>query len=170
MATCPCYKPIHPARHPLFCLSADGRNDAVFFSVQSLYCSRNQNPSYGDVVMTVSDLTIGKNKRAAPPLHSLNNLADPETDQEAQAIAKEYRSLVRKFWFAAAISIPVMLVAYPEVPWLYLPNLFVQETSENLIRWLYVVSGIATLPVMAYSGRQFFTGAWADLKRHSADM
>ncbi|HLE74168.1 MAG TPA: copper-translocating P-type ATPase [Anaerolineales bacterium] len=102
--------------------------------------------------------------------HSLTNMADPETDQEAQAIAKEYRSLVRKFWFAAAISIPVMLVAYPEIPWLYLPNLFIRETSENLIRWLYVVSGIATLPVMAYSGRQFFTGAWAALKRHSADM
>ena len=55
-------------------------------------------------MMTVSDLTIEKNKRAATPLHSLNNLADPETDQEAQAIAKEYRSLVRKFWFAAAIQ------------------------------------------------------------------
>jgi len=120
--------------------------------------------------MTVSDLTIEKNKRAATPLHSLNNLADPETDQEAQAIAKEYRSLVRKFWFAAAISIPVMLVAYPEVPWLYLPNLFVQEASQTLVRWLYVLSGLATLPVMLYSGRQFFTGAWGALKRHSADM
>jgi len=121
-------------------------------------------------MMTVSDLTIEKNKRAATPLHSLNNLADPETDQEAQAIAKEYRSLVRKFWFAAAISIPVMLVAYPEVPWLYLPNLFVQEASQTLVRWLYVLSGLATLPVMLYSGRQFFTGAWGALKRHSADM
>ena len=121
-------------------------------------------------MMTVSDLTIEKNKRAATPLHSLNNLADPETDQEAQAIAKEYRSLVRKFWFAAAISIPVMLVAYPEVPWLYLPNLFVQEASQTLVRRLYVLSGLATLPVMLYSGRQFFTGAWGALKRHSADM
>lgn len=96
--------------------------------------------------------------------------AHSDQDQEAQAIAKEYRSLVRKFWFAAAISIPVMLVAYPEVPWLYLPNLFIREVSENLVRWLYVLSGIATLPVMAYSGSQFFTGAWAALKRHSADM
>ena len=120
--------------------------------------------------MTVSNLTIGKNKQVTTHSHSLNNLADPDTDQEAQAIAKEYRSLVRKFWFAAAISIPVMLVAYPEVPWLYLPNLFIREASENLIRWLYVLSGLATLPVMAYSGRQFFTGAWAALKRHSADM
>lgn len=91
-------------------------------------------------------------------------------DKEAQAIAREYRSLVRKFWFAAAISIPVMLVAYPEIPWLYLPNLFVREASQQLVNWLYILSGIVTLPVMAYSGRQFFSGAWTALKRHSADM
>jgi Cu+-exporting ATPase len=120
--------------------------------------------------MTASDITIGKNKRALGQSQRIANAADPETDQEAQAIAKEYRSLVRKFWFAAAISIPVMSVAYPEVAWLYLPNLFTREASENLIRLLYVFSGIAALLVMAYSGRQFFTGAWAALKRHSADM
>src|SRR3990172_5927125 len=118
--------------------------------------------------MTLSELTIGKNKPAETP--SLANAADPETDLEAQANAKEYRSLVRKFWFAAAISIPVMLVAYPELSWLYLPNLFVSAASENLIQWLFAISAIATLPVMAYSGRQFFTGAWAALKRHAADM
>src|SRR3990170_7754683 len=101
--------------------------------------------------MTLSELTIGKNKPAETP--SLANAADPETDLEAQANAKEYRSLVRKFWFAAAISIPVMLVAYPEVPWLYLPNLFIRQASENLIRWLFVLSGLATLAVMLYSGR-----------------
>jgi len=99
----------------------------------------------------------------------LGQIAEPQ-DHEAQAIAKEYRSLVRKFWFAAVISIPVMLVAYPELPWLYLPGLFVREVTQNLIQWLFVLSAAATLPVMAFSGRQFFTGAWAALKRHSADM
>jgi Cu+-exporting ATPase len=63
-----------------------------------------------------------------------------------------------------------MLVAYPELPWLYLPNLFVAEASEALIRLLFILSGIVTLPVMAYSGRQFFTGGWAAFKHHSADM
>src|SRR3972149_1674378 len=118
--------------------------------------------------MTLSELTIGKNKPAVAPW--LANAADPETDLEAQAIAKEYRSLVRKFWFAAAISIPVMLVAYPELPWLYLPNLFIRDVSESLVRWLFVLSALVTLPVMAYSGGQFFSGAWAAVKRHSADM
>ncbi len=91
-------------------------------------------------------------------------------DEETAAHEREYKSLMRKFWFAAAISIPVMLVAYPELPWLYLPNLFVGEASETLIQTLFVLSAIVTLPVMAYSGRQFFTGGWAAFKHHSADM
>lgn len=91
-------------------------------------------------------------------------------DEETAAHQREYQSLMRKFWFAAAVSIPVMLVAYPELPWLYFPNLFVGEASEALIRWLFILSAVVTLPVMAYSGRQFFTGAWAAFKRHSADM
>ncbi|MCC9076009.1 heavy metal translocating P-type ATPase [Litorilinea aerophila] len=91
-------------------------------------------------------------------------------DEETAAHQREYRNLMRKFWFAAAISIPVMLVAYPELPWLYLPNLFVKNASESLIWWLFVLSGIATIPVMAYSGRQFFTGGWTAFKHHTADM
>jgi Cu+-exporting ATPase len=92
------------------------------------------------------------------------------TDDETAAHQREYASLMRKFWFALLIGIPVMLVAYPEIPWLYLPNLFVPESSEALIRSLFVLSGVATLSVMAYSGRQFFTGAWAAFRHHSADM
>ncbi len=91
-------------------------------------------------------------------------------DEETAAHQREYHSLMRKFWFAAAIGVPVMLVAYPELPWLYLPNLFVRNASESLIWWLFVLSGVVTIPVMAYSGRQFFTGAWAAFKHHSADM
>ncbi|MBE2201368.1 MAG: heavy metal translocating P-type ATPase [Anaerolinea sp.] len=103
--------------------------------------------------------------KAARPVES-----EETVDDETAAHQREYKSLMRKFWFAAIISIPVMLVAYPELPWLYLPNLFVGEASESLIRALFVLSAIVTLPVMAYSGGQFFTGAWASFKHHSADM
>jgi Cu+-exporting ATPase len=91
-------------------------------------------------------------------------------DEETAAHQREYQSLMRKFWFAAAVGIPVMLVAYPEIPWLYLPNLFAANVSENAVWLLFVLSGMVTLPVMAYSGRQFFTGGWAAFKHHSADM
>jgi len=77
---------------------------------------------------------------------------------------------MRKFWFAAAVSVPTLLLAYPSVRWLYAPNWLGGSVSEPLVWWLFVLSGAITLPVMAYSGRQFFTGAWAALKHHSADM
>lgn len=91
-------------------------------------------------------------------------------DADSAAHAREYGNLMRKFWFAIAVGVPVMLVAYPELRWFYLPYLFVKQASEGLIWWLFLLSGVATLPVMFYSGRHFFTGAWAALKHHSADM
>lgn len=95
---------------------------------------------------------------------------DVDVDKETAAHQREYKSLMRKFWFAAIVSIPVILVAYPEIRWLYAPYLFTADVSEETVRLLFVLSGIVTLPVMFYSGGQFFTGAWAALKRHSADM
>jgi Cu+-exporting ATPase len=91
-------------------------------------------------------------------------------DEETAVHQREYKSLMRKFWFAILVSIPVLLVAYPEIGWLYLPYLFLPTISESVVRLLFVLSGIVTLPVMFYSGRQFFTGAWAAFKHHSADM
>lgn len=91
-------------------------------------------------------------------------------DSETAEHQREYSSLMRKFWFALAISIPVLLVAYPEIPWLYLPNLFVDNVTEGMMRLLFLLSGLITLPVLFYSGKQFFTGAWAAFKHHSADM
>ena len=96
--------------------------------------------------MTFSkSITIGKRRREVARSESLQIAIDPGEDHEAQAIAREYRSLVRKFWFAAAISVPVMLVAYPELPWLYLPNLFVREVSESLIQWFFILSAVISL-------------------------
>lgn len=103
--------------------------------------------------------------QAARPVES-----EESVDDETAAHRREYQSLMRKFWFATAVAIPVMLVAYPEVSWLYLPNLFAANVSEGVIWLLFVLSGVATLPVMAYSGRQFFTGGWSAFKHHSADM
>lgn len=91
-------------------------------------------------------------------------------DQETASHQREYESLMRKFWFAVVIAIPVLLVAYPNVRWLYAPYLFSSEISEGTIWLLWALSGAITLPVMAYSGRQFFAGAWAALRHHSADM
>ncbi len=102
---------------------------------------------------------------------SIHRIEEAESsDQEAMAHQQEYQRLMRKFWFATGISIPILLVLYPELPWLYLPNLFIKNVSEGLIRLLFGLAGLATLPVMVYSGRQFFAGAWSAFKHHSSDM
>lgn len=93
-----------------------------------------------------------------------------QADRETEAHRKEYRTLMRKFWFAAAVAVPVMLVGYPELPWLYLPNLFSDAVSERTVWMLFALSGLAAIPVLLYSGRQFFTGAWAAFRHRSADM
>ena len=120
------------------------------------------------------DMAIPKTRILPPEQIEANAILQStehsDVDEETAAHRREYVGLMGKFWFAAAVSIPVMLVAYPELPWFYLPNLFVREVSETLIRGLFILSGLVTLPVMAYSGRQFFTGGWAAFKHHSADM
>lgn len=114
------------------------------------------------------ELSVGQ---AQPKASSDQPVPAVETkDEETAAHQREYQSLIRKFWFAVAISVPVMLVAYPELRWFYLPYLFAAEVPAKITQLLFVLSAIVTLPVMFYSGRQFFTGAWTALSHHTADM
>ncbi len=91
-------------------------------------------------------------------------ISDAPVDKQEEAHAREYRRLMRKFWYAAIVSLPVLLFAYPE----YVP--LIREMSMESIRWAWIVSGMITLPVLFYSGYDFFTGAWASFKHRSANM
>lgn len=91
-------------------------------------------------------------------------LSDAPIDKQEEAHVREYRRLMRMFWFAAIISAPVLLFAYPQ----YVP--LIRDLSMETIRWSWVLSAIATLPVLFYSGYDFFTGAWAAFKHRSANM
>jgi len=106
-----------------------------------------------------------------PAAHGVGHGAPaPPPVTETAAHEREYGQLMRKFWFALAVSIPVMVVGYPELPWLYLPNLFANEVPDQIVRLLFGLSGAATLAVLFYSGRQFYLGAWAAFRHQSADM
>ena len=86
----------------------------------------------------------------------------PATDRQA-----EYRALMRKWWFGAAIGAPTMILSYP---WL-IPGLRdVFPRGSEQLWWLWVAMGVASLAVIVYSGNQFFTGAWEALKHRSANM
>jgi len=91
-------------------------------------------------------------------------LSDAPVDKQEEAHAREYRRLMRMFWFSAIVSIPVLLFAYPQ----YVPG--IRDLSMETIRWAWILSAVATLPVLFYSGYDFFTGAWAAFKHRSANM
>ncbi len=86
------------------------------------------------------------------------------SDAERVESERRYRLLMRKFWFAAAVSLPVIYFSYPEL----FPG--VPEKGSTALWWIWVAMGLLTIPVLAWSGSQFFTGAWGAFKHRSANM
>ncbi|RDI76242.1 heavy metal translocating P-type ATPase [Gaiella occulta] len=79
----------------------------------------------------------------------------------------EYRALMRKWWFAAAIGVPTMILSYPQIfPYLrdWLPR------GSGQLRAVWVLLGLGALAVLAYSGSQFFVGAREALRHRQANM
>jgi Cu+-exporting ATPase len=91
-------------------------------------------------------------------------ISDASVDKQEEAHAHEYRRLMNKFWFAAAISLPVMATAYYQ----FIP--FLNGLSMDTLRVLWGFTALLTLPVMFWSGSDFFTGAWAAFRHRSANM
>ncbi|HUF39388.1 MAG TPA: heavy metal translocating P-type ATPase [Anaerolineales bacterium] len=102
---------------------------------------------------------IGLGKGSTRPAAS-----EEPVDKQQEAHAREYRRLMAKFWFAAVISIPVLLTAYPQ----YVP--IVRDWNMPTLRLVWGVAALITLPVLLWSGSDFFTGAWAALKHRAANM
>ena len=80
-------------------------------------------------------------------------------DVEQAARAAEYRDLRRKFWIAALLSLPVLVIAmsHGTIAFLNFPG----------VNWLQLA--LAT-PVVFYCGAQFYRGAWAAFRHRAADM
>ncbi|MFQ5959711.1 MAG: copper-translocating P-type ATPase, partial [Alphaproteobacteria bacterium] len=73
----------------------------------------------------------------------------------------------RKFWFAAVLSIPIMALSYPDL----IPGLREWMPMGSLNRRVvWGLLGVLTLPVMLWSGSQFYVGMWRALKHRSANM
>jgi Cu+-exporting ATPase len=91
-------------------------------------------------------------------------LSDAPVDKQEEAHAREYRRLMNKFWFATVISLPVLATAYYQ----FVP--FLRDLGMDTLRLLWGITAVLTLPVMFWSGSDFFTGAWASFKHRSANM
>ncbi|HWP48661.1 MAG TPA: heavy metal translocating P-type ATPase [Candidatus Limnocylindrales bacterium] len=98
---------------------------------------------------------------------SISGLAQNAITEEEQNRVEEYQTLMRKFWFAAIVSLPVIVFSYPDL----IPGLrewMPRGSIERRIVWGLL--GVLTLPVMLWSGSQFFIGMWEALKHRSANM
>lgn len=83
----------------------------------------------------------------------------PAEDWELKAREDEYRDLNRKFWVAVVLSIPVLLIA--------MSHGRISFLNFGGVDWLQLA---LTTPVVFYSGRQFYRGAWAAFRHRLADM
>ncbi|MGI8469991.1 MAG: HAD-IC family P-type ATPase, partial [Pyrinomonadaceae bacterium] len=80
-------------------------------------------------------------------------------DSIEAAHAAEYKELKTKFWIAAVLSLPVLMIA--------MSHGRVQLFNFAGVNWLQL---ILTIPVVFYCGAQFYLGAWAAFRHRAADM
>ena len=87
--------------------------------------------------------------------------ADDATVGEREAAARdaEYRELSAKFWVAAVLSLPVLVIA--------MSHGHLTQFNHPWINWLQLA---ITTPVVLYSGAHFYRGAWAAFRHRAADM
>ena len=104
--------------------------------------------------------------RVAEPQPATTPEGEPLAPEDA-AREEEYRTLMKKFWFAAAVSLPVMALSYPDL----IPGLRDwMPMGSDTRRIVWALLGVLSLPVLLWSGSQFFAGMWDGLKHRAANM
>ncbi len=77
---------------------------------------------------------------------------------------EDYRGLMRKFWLALILGAPVILGMFAEM---------IPALNEKIMTWHFlfgIIFSVLSFLVLFFSGRQFFTGAWVNLKNRQSDM
>jgi Cu+-exporting ATPase len=80
-------------------------------------------------------------------------------DSEAAARRTEYEGIRRRFWIAAVLSLPVLMMA--------MAHGRIAAFPFAGMNWVELV---LTTPVVFYCGAQFYRGAWAAFRHRAADM
>ena len=110
----------------------------------------------------VEKAIVGAGYRTRPVAPTESALDREERDRQ-----REYDALLRKFWFAAILSIPVIIFSYPQ----FFPILRDWLEPDSMARRLvWALLGLLTLPVMAWAGSHFYSGAWQALRHRQANM
>ena len=92
-------------------------------------------------------------------VREVSGTGEAAEDSLERAHADEYAELKKKFWIAAILSAPVLIIAmsHGRIAFLNFPG----------VNWLQLA---LTIPVVFYCGRQFYLGAWAAFRHRAADM
>ncbi len=93
--------------------------------------------------------------------YRLGELAAEAPDAEAEARAKEQRTLLAKLLFAGTIGALLMLGAQHQ----HIPLL-----ADIPVRWINVGSFLLATPVQFWAGWQFYVGTWKTARHLTADM
>jgi P-type Cu+ transporter len=101
--------------------------------------------------------SIGQSSVEAKP--SVPVVPEPPAPED-----KTYQDTMRKFWFAAGIAVPVLLLSLPD----YFP--VIREMTMGWHSALGIAAALLSLPVLVWSGGSFFMGAWNSFRNHNANM
>jgi Cu+-exporting ATPase len=88
-----------------------------------------------------------------------NRWSEAARAAESRARQEEYGELRRKFWIAAVLSLPVLVIA--------MAHGRIRALDFPGVSWVELV---LTTPVVVYCGAQFYRGAWAAFKHRAANM
>ena len=87
--------------------------------------------------------------------------ADSAAAEDSEQVAREaeYRDLRTKFWIAAVLSLPTLVIA--------MSHGRISFLNFEGVNWVQLA---LTTPVVFYCGLQFYRGAWAAFRHRAADM
>ena len=109
-----------------------------------------------------SEQLIAAIERAGYNARAMADVPDEQAlDDKTAADQAYYRRLLVKMAVALGVGVPLMA-------WGLLGGAMTVTTGGERLAWLAV--GLATLGVMAFSGRHFYVGAWRTLANHTANM
>ena len=97
----------------------------------------------------------------APNTDEATRRREEARDQDREA---EARDLFRRFQVGAILSVPVLLLGHHE----WVPGL--RNLDHGLVRWLWVLSGLLTVPIMTWVGGRFFVRGWKAARRGAPNM
>jgi Cu+-exporting ATPase len=110
--------------------------------------------------------SAGQSHEGKEALHLMHTSQESSvhTSHAEEGDDQTYRTMMRKFWFAAAVGAPLLLLMFAE---------FIPTWREAIMHWhqtIGILSALVTLPVLIWSGNQFFVGAWNNFRNHNTNM